>query len=54
MAGWSGETISFFTVIDISGREETIGKQLVRIQRELEEKLSQEEIFILVSEVRRI
>ena len=49
-----GNYISFFTVIDITGREQTIGEQLVRIQRELEEKFSQEEIFILVSEVQRI
>lgn len=49
-----GNYISFFTVIDITWREQMIGEQLVRIQRELEEKFSQEEIFILVSEVQRI
>ena len=49
-----GNYISFFTVIDIMGREQATGKQLVRIQRELEEKFGQEEIFILVFEVQRI
>ena len=41
-------------MIDITGWEQMIGRQLVRIQRELEDKFSQEEIFIPVSEVQRI
>ena len=49
-----GSYVSFFTVIDITGREQTIGEQLRRIQRELEIKFGQEEIFIIVSEVQRI
>ena len=49
-----GSYVSFFTVIDITGREQTIGEHLRRIQRELEVKFSQEEIFIIVSEVQRI
>jgi hypothetical protein len=41
-------------VVDITGREESIGLQLQKIKRELEEKFGQEEIFILVSEVQRM
>ena len=48
------DLLSFFTVVDITGREESIGLQLQKIKRELEEKFGQEEIFILVSEVQRI
>jgi hypothetical protein len=49
-----GNYISFFTVIDITGREQTIGEQLRKMQRDLEKKFGEEEIFILVSEVQRI
>lgn len=48
------DLLSFFTVVDITGREKSIGLQLQKIKRELEEKFGQEEIFILVSEVQRI
>jgi hypothetical protein len=48
------DLLSFFTVVDITGREQSIGLHLQKIKRELEEKFGQEEIFILVSEVQRI
>ena len=48
------DLLSFFTVVDITGREQSIGLHLQKIKRELEEKFDQEEIFILVSEVQRI
>lgn len=48
------DLLSFFTVVDITGREQSIGLHLQRIKRELEQKFGQEEIFILVSEVQRI
>lgn len=45
---------SFSTVVDITGRKQSIGPHLQRIKQELEEKFGQEEIFIMVSEVQRI
>ncbi|MER3408208.1 MAG: hypothetical protein C4292_05580 [Nitrososphaera sp.] len=46
--------VSFFTVIDITGREQSIGEHLLRLKRQMEEKFGQEDIFILASEVQRI
>ncbi|MEW5841448.1 hypothetical protein [Nitrososphaera sp.] len=48
------ELVSFFTVIDITGREGSIGKRLKAIKGELERRFDQDEIFILVSRVQMI
>lgn len=46
--------VSFFTVIDVTGRERSVGERLQRLKREMEDKFGQEDIFIIASEVQRI